>query len=200
MGFGGWVPSLFLLEHLTPSASQASYAVAAFWSAIALGRCAAVPLSTLLPARRLLLGQMALLTLGALLFAITLPSHSLSAATVTGSVFGLGMSAVFPTMLSLPADLGYALDVQSTAHFLVASCLGEGLVPVAIGETMHRLGPAAFPACLLVGVVGMWLLMLGIFCGRRPSVQGERGRGCEMMNRGGKDGEGQDACLVARAG
>jgi fucose permease len=206
VGFGGWVASVLLLEGLTTSPSQASYAVAVFWGAITLGRLAAVGLAALLPPRRLLLGQMALLSLGAILLAAALPSTSLSAATTAGAVFGAGMSSVFPTMLSLPADMGYRLDVQSTGHFLVASCLGEGLLPVAMGEAMHVLGTAAFPSCVLLGVGGMWLLVAALLlprwlpcCWRRQGEEGGEGVLETMQGKSAEKADSVGGSIVAAA-
>lgn len=206
VGYGGWIASVLLLEHLTDSPAQASYAVACFWFTITAGRVAAIGLSALLPPRRLLLGQMALLTVGAVLLAITLPLHTLPGTTTAGAVFGLGMSSVFPTMLSLPREMGYSLDVHSTGRVLVAACLGEGLLPVAMGEVMRAVGTGAFPYCVLVGVAGMWLLAMALLLPRwlpsccRPRGGGGAGlssqqqqlqqKGFEMMRREEEEKEG----------
>lgn len=195
---------MLLLQQITPSPAHASYAAATFWGAITLGRLAAVGLAALLTPPRLLLGQMCLLSLGAVLLSTALPSRSLPAANAAGAVFGLGMSSVFPTMLSLPGALGYKLDVQATSHFLVASCLGEALLPVGMGEVMHVFETSAFPGCVLVGVAGMWALVAALLLplwlpglgGGRERVQKGWAEGLEMAGKESAAGAGSGVAAM----
>lgn len=94
-----------------------------------------MPLAVYLRAATLIKLQLTLSLAAALTFLFT--GHtSLPIASTSAALLGLGLSSLFPLMLTLPAELNFLVDLQTTGHFLVGSCLGEALLPAVIGLWM----------------------------------------------------------------
>lgn len=160
VGCGGWVATVLLLDHLAATKEEAAFVVSVFWGALTAGRFISVPLALRLKPSRLLVLQLATTGLGALLLTLGGKLLSLPGFAAASAIYGLGMSAIFPCMMSLPAEIGLFLDMPSTSHFLIGACLGEALVPLAIGFLMDRFGPRSFGWFLLATTLGMMLLFI----------------------------------------
>jgi len=168
VGFGGWIATYLLREHLTDSTRTASYSVSLFWGTITLGRLLAVPLALHLPPPRFLLLQLSITTLGVVLL-LTVGPSTLWGASLASALFGLGMSSIFPSMMLLPETLGFKLDMKSTSAFMIGACVGEGVVPVGIGWVMGggggEGGTARFPWAVAGACGVMWVVLIGILKG-----------------------------------
>lgn len=101
--------------------------------------CVSVLVAVVLSPRPFLLLQLLLTVCGSLLY-LLLGSRSLLLSTATSVLFGLGLSSIFPLMMTLPGALGLRLDMQWTSAFLVGSTVGEALLPLCIGLGMELQG------------------------------------------------------------
>lgn len=119
-----------------------------------------VLVAVVLSPRPFLLLQLLLTVCGSLLY-LLLGSRSLLLSTATSVLFGLGLSSIFPLMMTLPGALGLRLDMQWTSAFLVGSTVGEALLPLCIGLGMELQGDEALGYWAFGCSVAM-LLLLGL--------------------------------------
>jgi len=120
------------------------------------GRIVAVPLATKVKAVRHLKLQLNLSLVGAVVF-LCLGHYSLAWASSSAALLGLGLSSIFPIMMTLPAQLNIEVDFKTTGHLLVGSCLGESILPVIIGVVM-AISPNGLK--ITVFVVSIVLIMI----------------------------------------
>lgn len=185
VGCGGWVATVLLLDHLAATKEEAAFVVSVFWGALTAGRFISVPLALRLKPSRLLVLQLATTGLGALLLTLDGKLLSLPGVAAASAIYGLGMSAIFPCMMSLPAEIGLFLDMPSTSHFLIGACLGEALVPLAIGFLMDRFGPRSFGWFLLATTLAMMVLFVKLLT---MGVKRGPGAGTEAEAAGEEEG------------
>lgn len=107
-GFGGWVPTYSLKEGITADKSQAAYLTAVFYGSLAAGRIVSVPLSIYLSSTTMIRIQLLISLVGGLAF-FFVGDVSYELAYVSCSVFGAGLSALFPLMLVLPMEYGMVM-------------------------------------------------------------------------------------------
>jgi len=120
-GFGGWVATYALATGTTSSPSQAAFLVSIFWAAITLGRALAVCQSLFLPARLSLRLQLAFSLGGALAFYF-LGTRSMVLAAVASSLFGYGMSSIYPLVMIWPAEAGFGMDTGKSRRTPSLAC------------------------------------------------------------------------------
>ena len=104
-GFGGWVPTFSLKEGITDDESRAAYLTAVFYGSLAVGRIVSVPVSIFLSSTSMIRIQLMVSLLGGVLF-FFFGQMSYVLAYVSCSIFGAGLSGLFPLMLVLPMDYG----------------------------------------------------------------------------------------------
>lgn len=109
-GFGGWVPTFSLKEHITDDEARAAYLTAVFYGSLAVGRIASVPISLYLSSTSMIRVQLLVSLIGSLAF-FFVGSRSYLLAYISCSIFGAGLSALFPLMLVLPIDYGLIMSV-----------------------------------------------------------------------------------------
>ena len=95
--------------------------------------------------------------------------------------------------------------MTSTSHFLIGACLGEALVPLAMGVLMDHLGPGAFGWFLLATTCLMAALFAQLLAlGRRGSSRSRSSRSSSSSSSsssskasgGGKGEEEADAAAA----
>lgn len=156
VSFGGWLYSYAVALGLATEVG-AAYLTSAFWGALTIGRLLAVPISTRVGPRYILL--VALLGCLACLGTILLLRESALALQV--GVFGLGlcMAPVFPTMLSF-AERRMAITGQVTGWFFVGASLGSMILPWISGQLFTRFSPYAAMAAIAGAVLGAFIVYL----------------------------------------
>ena len=135
VGVGGWIATVLLLQKLTVTKEAAAFVVAIFWGALTVGRFLAVPLALKLRPSKFLFLQLGITLLSALLLIgmeVEGGREGGRAVTVTGvtvgvALYGLGMSSIFPLMMTLPGEMNLHLDMKSTSHFLIGKFENEFL-------------------------------------------------------------------------
>lgn len=107
-GFGGWIPTFSLQEEVTNDQSKAAYLTAIFYGSLAVGRIVSVPVSICLSSTAMTRIQLLVSLVGSIMiFCFAETSYSL--ACISCSVFGAGLSGLFPLMLVLPIDYGLSM-------------------------------------------------------------------------------------------
>lgn len=107
-GFGGWVPTFSLKEGITHDESRAAYLTAVFYGSLAVGRIISVPVSIYLSSTSMIRIQLLVSLLGGVSFFL-FGRMSYALAYFSCSVFGAGLSGLFPLMLVLPMDYGLTM-------------------------------------------------------------------------------------------
>ncbi len=132
--------------------------VAAFWGGLTVGRLVFGMVGARIPASRILDGSMAVALVGIGL--IWWDPSGLGAVGLP--IAGLGLAAVFPTMVSLtPARIGRLASTRVIGYQLAAANVGAASVPwllglAAEGYGLAALGPGLFGAAALAALIHLW--------------------------------------------
>jgi len=137
VAFGGWVFTYAATLNLGTTAS-AALLTSGFWGAMTAGRLLAIPLAARFQPGVILLAAL-LALIASLALIIALPGSYI--ALWAGAIgVGLGMAAIFPTLLTL-AGRYMALSGFVTSWFFVGSSLGGMTLPWIIGQLFEPVGP-----------------------------------------------------------
>ncbi|XP_059491129.1 major facilitator superfamily domain-containing protein 4A-like [Neocloeon triangulifer] len=149
--YGGYVYSYAVKSLSVP---KAAYLNACFWGFFAFGRLVSIWLATRMVPLFMLLANIA----GCLIAMISMVSapHSQSMLYFGTSVFGLFLSSIYPTAISL-AEFYIPLTSTITSILVVTAASGEMLMPVIVGHEFEMIGPASFLG------TGLFVTVLSIF-------------------------------------
>ncbi|WP_409524837.1 MFS transporter [Nitrincola sp. MINF-07-Sa-05] len=148
MTYAGWISTYAVLEGL--SSSDSAYLVSVFWFSLSIGRLLAIPLLRTGRYMTILLGCFLL----AVMMIISLIKGALSLFWIT-LLFGLSMSAIFPTLFTL-GSLLLKLNGKLTGLIFLSCGVGAMVAPSLTGPLIDKFSAAAMPLLLL----GMLLVML----------------------------------------
>jgi len=128
----------------------AGYLTTAFWVAFTVGRLVAIPISTRISSRSILLIDFAgcLISLGLILALST----SLTALWLGTVGLGLFMASIFPTMLIF-SEHRLRLSGKVSGIIFGASALGGMTVPLIIGQVFEAAGPQATMMALFIDLL-----------------------------------------------
>ena len=154
VSFGGWLYTYTIALH-PEEITGAGLLTSAFWASIAVGRLFAVPLSTRLRSRTILLIDF----LGALisLIVILTMSSSLAALWVGTIGFGLCMASIFPTWMAF-SGRRIRITGKVSGIFYAATAVGAMTFPLICGWAFEASGPQAtmtviFSALLAAAII-----------------------------------------------
>ncbi len=167
IAFGGWIAS-YAVAVGYGDAAAAAVLTSAFWGAFMLGRLFSVPLATRLRPQVVMLLDFALCGLGIALF---LPGNGSPPLLWVGViVVGLGMAALFPTMISF-AESRMRITGEVTAIFLAGSSLGGMTLPWLTGQLFEPIGPQVMPWVVLICtlVTGLTFTLVNTVSQPRPN-------------------------------
>ena len=137
VSFGGWLYTYTITLH--PEAlTGAGLLTSAFFAAMAVGRLAAVPLSTRLRPRKILLIDL-IGAIASLILILAFPS-SLIALWVGTIGYGLFMASIFPTWMAF-ADKRIQVNGQITGIFYATAAVGAMSFPWLCGQIYDASGP-----------------------------------------------------------
>lgn len=169
VAFGGWVYTYAVTLRLG-SVTSAAFLTSTFWGMLTVGRLLAIPISTRLSPRRVIL--IALIgCLGSMMLITLLPG---SPVALWAGAIGLGfsMAPVFPTLLSL-AERRMEITGRVTGLFFVASNAGGMTLPWLAGLFFQSSGPLAIMLLILsnlmLAMVAFALLIIMIPRKHRPA-------------------------------
>jgi FHS family Na+ dependent glucose MFS transporter 1 len=151
--FGGWIFTYARAQSLGTEVT-AAYLTSAFWGALTVGRLLAIPISTRVRPRWILLGDIlgCLASLGLILF---WPA-SYAAVWLGAMGMGLFMASVFPTTITF-AERHLPINGRITGWFFVGSSAGGMFFPWLIGQLFEPIGP---PTAILVILSAMVLALV----------------------------------------
>lgn len=107
-GYAGWVPTYAILIDVTQNKSKAAYLSAIFWAALTAGRFLAIPSAVFISATAMIRIQLLLIIIGGVCTVLFFGSSYSAACWVTGFV-GFALSSIFPVMMTLFGDYGFAM-------------------------------------------------------------------------------------------
>ena len=156
VSFGGWLYTYTIALH--PEAiTGAGLLTSAFWASIAVGRLAAIPLSTRLRPRTILLIDF----LGALISLVVILTMSSSLVALwAGTIgFGLCMASIFPTWMAF-SGRRIKISGRVSGIFYAATAVGAMTFPLICGWAFEASGPQAamtviFSALLAAAIIYM---------------------------------------------
>jgi len=149
VAFAGWLYTNTITLH-PGNESVAGYLTTAFWVAFTVGRLVAIPISTRISSRSILLIDFAgcLVSLGLFLALST----SLTALWIGTVGLGLFMASIFPTMLIF-SEHRLRLSGKVSGIIFGASALGGMTVPLIIGQVFEAAGPQATMMALFIDLL-----------------------------------------------
>jgi MFS transporter, FHS family, Na+ dependent glucose transporter 1 len=159
VGFSGWVSSYALAMKLANEV-QAAYLASAFWGVFTLGRLAAIPISSRLRPRYVLLAD--ILGVLACLGLICLLPHSRLALWVGTVGTGLCLASIFPTNINL-ASRRITLTGRITGIFFSIASVGSMTLPLAVGQIFDRFDAHTAMLALwlnAVALLGVWAVLM----------------------------------------
>lgn len=133
-GLAGWMPS-YAVRVLRVSNGAMAAAQVGFWSAILGVRLLAPALLRRVTATRLIVGGLALASLGMVVLLVSAADWSL---VVAALMAGAGLAAVFPTAVALFTERAGAQVARVTGPVFAMSALGGATIPWIIGATSAR--------------------------------------------------------------
>ncbi len=172
LSFSGWIYT-YAVQQTGFTAAQAAYLNSGFWGAFTLGRLIAIPLTTRVRPRYMLLGELLLAILSVGLMLIWPTSSIVLWIGVCGT--GLAIASIFPVTLTW-AGRHMRITGQITSWFFIGASIGAMFFPWFIGQFFENTGPlitmVTIMSCLLLDLVIFVILML--YAGQ-PRFQTEPG-------------------------
>lgn len=120
-GFGAWISTFVIHQHITDSESQAAFLSSVFWAALTFGRIIAIPLAVFFSTSSLLRCQLVFSVIAAILIVAAL-SSSFDSAFLISAFFGYALSSIFPLMMTLVSDYGFTMQ-EFDYHDII--CCGQ---------------------------------------------------------------------------
>jgi FHS family Na+ dependent glucose MFS transporter 1 len=157
-GFGSWIYT-YALELNLATEVTAAYLTSIFWAAFTFGRFLGIPSARRFKPATMLSGGVAVCAIGLILI-LLVPSSSIVLWVATG-LYGLGMSTLFPTLLTL-ASQTMPLSGKRTSLFFASASAGGMFLPWLIGQLIDSRGAQVMPPVLLSLVLFSGLIITGI--------------------------------------
>jgi fucose permease len=155
---GQWGPSLIRQRGSSPA--TAGLWIAGFWAGLGGGRLVAAYVAGRLSAARLLAVSLSVVVTGALL---VWSKPTLVVGDLGFVVLGLGMSAVFPTVVSLtPSWVGTDRAPIAIGMQIAGSAVGGLGFPLVIGRLARRSGLEVVGPVITAGVVALVVLIAAL--------------------------------------
>lgn len=150
VSFGGWLYTYTITLH-PEAVTGAGLLTSAFFAAMAVGRLAAVPLSTRLRPRTILLIDL-LGAIASLILILAMPS-SLVALWLGAIGYGFFMASIFPTWMTF-ADNRIQVNGKITGIFYGAGAVGSMSFPWLCGQLYKASGPTMMIVAMFCAVLG----------------------------------------------
>lgn len=160
-GYAGWIPSFALDEDVTDSVSQAAYLSSYFWAALTGGRLLAIVVAVYASATSMLRFQLAIAAVCAVMILFLAGTTYANSAGVS-AFFGFALSAIFPLAMTIVSDYGFAMDADTTTLFMVASTLGEAIIPVCMGAAISQTGANSLLYITVASVATLCVIYMGM--------------------------------------
>lgn len=162
MTFAGWITTYGVINGM--SQGDAAFLVSIFWFSLSMGRLIAIPILRAGYFTTLLYSCLSL----AIAMMLSLVFDWLNLYVLT-FVFGLSLSAIFPTLFTLGNQL-VSLNGKRTGMIFLAAGLGAMVAPTVIGPLIENFGTDALPL-LLAGMLSMKAIGLALILLRQRTTR-----------------------------
>ena len=139
MGFASWLPTYSIKAGIADASSAAVFTLY-FWLANTIARLFWTFLTMYSVTQRLKVILMTVTATSILLVLLQSLELYYLVCTIGPVVFGFMVSCVYSFCVALPIDNGFQSTVSNTANFLLANCIGEGLLNAPMGYSMNIFG------------------------------------------------------------
>lgn len=167
--FGGYIFSYTTAMVEGVSSEEAAYLNSCFWGTFAIGRLISIGVATKLSPQIMIVFN--IVGCGVAAVVMLMWKNSLMVIYVGTSLFGLALSSVYPTAISL-AETYIEISSVVTSMIVVGAAAGEMVQPVIVGHEFSSIGPVMFIVNILLVVLAsfmivFFLLVLGSFIKKR---------------------------------
>jgi len=160
--FGGWI-AVYAEEFYGTVKEEADYLDSVFWFALTAGRFAAVPLAARFSARAMLVIDLSGCMLSSILMIYFSKFKSKILLWGCTVFLGLSMASIFGSAFTVPAELKVKVSGKAASAFIVASGIGDMVVPWLVSLMLKPLGNEAL-LWVLIGVFSLCaLIYAGVF-------------------------------------
>jgi FHS family Na+ dependent glucose MFS transporter 1 len=157
-GYGAWIYT-YALEMGLGTEITAAYLTSVFWAAFTFGRLLGIPAARRFTPASMLVGGEILCALGLIVICL-FPSSPTILWGATG-LYGLGISTMFPTLLTL-ASQTMPLSGKRTSLFFASASAGGMFFPWLVGQLIDAKGAQVMPPILLCLVLASAFIITGI--------------------------------------
>lgn len=156
--YSGWLYTYAFTLNLA-DAVQAAYLTSSFWFSFTLGRLIAIPISTRLKPRQMILVAL----MGSIVFILLLifiPSSEIVLWVATISL-GFFMAPVYATGYTL-AGQSIQLTGRNSGIILLGDSFGTLILPTLVGQVLESAGPRAMVSLVFASLIGNLLAFFGM--------------------------------------
>jgi fucose permease len=158
IAFAGWI-SDFGIAHGFDATTTAAWLASAFWGSFTIGRGLAIAVARRVAPNTVLFGSAATVVVAQ---AVLMVGAGTALVVWVATIFtGLGMAAMFPTMMTLAESL-IRVDGTTAAWFLGGASAGVIVLPWLTGKLFDSYGPGAVPPVVLCGGLVTGALVLAV--------------------------------------
>ena len=156
--FGGWIFTYARATHLATEVT-AAYVTSAFWGAFTLSRALAIPISTRVHPRWILLANQ----VGCLASLAAVLVWPASPAALWAGACGVGLfsASIIPTLLTL-AGRSIRISGQVTGRFFAGGSAGSMLIPWLIGQLVEPAGPRVVIEIIFAATAASLVIFAGL--------------------------------------
>ena len=168
VSFGGYLYSHTVKScDLQFSQHDGALITSVFWGMFSVGRFIAIPLSTRISPRTMVIKDLiGSLTAAVLMFAL---KHNPTVLWLGAGLFGLSMASVFPSGYHY-VETCMSLSNAATSLLVVGSALGEMLIPLLVGTLFDHRGPDSLLTVTLASIAAATAVFLFILLWARRHV------------------------------
>ncbi|XP_037088210.1 major facilitator superfamily domain-containing protein 4A-like [Pollicipes pollicipes] len=158
--YGGYIYNYATKTVEGLSITQAAYLTSCFWGTFAIGRLLSIGIATKLAPAFMILFNIVGCGLAAVLMLIW--QNDKLMIYVGTSLFGLSLSSIYPTAISL-AETYINVSSVITSLIVVGAAAGEMVQPVIVGHEFDGIGPAMFLINILLVVLISIIVVFALF-------------------------------------
>ncbi|XP_043223836.1 major facilitator superfamily domain-containing protein 4A-like isoform X2 [Amphibalanus amphitrite] len=158
--YGGYIYSYARKMVSDLTATEGAYLTSCFWGTFAVGRLVSIGVATKLSPAFMIMFNIVGCGMAALLMLIW--QHSRLVVYAGTCLFGLSLSSIYPTTISLAETY---IDVSSviTSLIVVGAAAGEMVQPVVVGHEFESVGPVMFQINVILVVLISIIVVFVLF-------------------------------------
>jgi len=148
--FSGWIFSYGTISGIATEV-EAAYLTSTYWAMLSLGRLLMIPIAERVQPHRILLVAIIIVILCAIAISLSTTALLLGLST---AVFGLFMSPIFPTIMTIAAE-NLNMSAKVTSWFFMSTGIAAMILPWVMGQFIEEVGISA----VTLGTLGLVIVM-----------------------------------------